>query len=472
MRLKTKHQNKYTFVNNLSVQGYEDDVSILIVNNITKTGKKLVISSPNKSKIIAQFDKAMKQAKIESIIAFIITMLIFALLYSIYRHFKRVLNLVKKVDFDNSGKMAVIPEQNVQEFDEITQYINQFGQKYHKFYTELEKDLDYDFITGLYNRRGIVRKVVKDIQNHRFFNACACVILSLSNLRQINESYGYKIGDLFLRESADRLRILYKERDDIYLGRLFGDELIILFHKANQSEIEKEVEKLISCFSEYMYLEDRSIMLKPAIGFIHASQTEFNIDNMLDLASTALGYARREKKSIMQYKLLMTNVRQRRVFLENALKQAISESEISPHYQVLIDAKTNTLYGVEALARWESPRMGVIYPNEFIPIAEENGSIKEIGLQMLEKASKHIGEMMKNGLLNEDFCLHLNVSALQLVDLNFIYRVREVINQSELQAKNYCLEITETSLLELSDSVIKELYELHVLVQTRSDTLT
>jgi len=335
--------------------------------------------------------------------------------------------------------------------------------KYNAIMIKNEEKLNYlaftDVLTKLPNRKMIINRINQLVMQSRnkqeYFSV---VFIDLDNFKRINDSRGHHIGDLLLQASALRLQTLISKED--MLGRLGGDEFaLIIQSRFEKLEIFEYVESLRTVIIERFMIENSEFIISASFGISVFPQDGNDSADLLKCADTAMYKAKEHGKNGIQFfnKKMKAEVLQKIEF-ESRLISSIQNEEIFLVYQPQYSADTKRLKGFEALARWQSPELGLINPMEFIPVAEETGYIILMGEWILRTACKmfkYIQDTYKTELV-----IAVNISSVQIVDPSFIQMVKNVLDETKLSGEFLELEITESVFISSVDYVVDVFNEL------------
>lgn len=243
----------------------------------------------------------------------------------------------------------------------------------------------HDGLTGLVNRTALLQKIEEaGARSRRLGEAFSVLLLDLDRFKQVNDSMGHPVGDRLLCEVAARLRGLLRETD--VLARLGGDEFAII--QAGDAGSERAAAALagrvIACIGRPFVIDGVEITVGTSIGIALAPEHHGASDELLKMADLALYCAKAAGRNGFRFfDPQMSAVASARQQIESDLRRAIQQNELEVHYQPIIDCKTGKISSAEALVRWRHPVKGLIYPDSFIPIAEETGLITLIGDRVL-----------------------------------------------------------------------------------------
>jgi diguanylate cyclase (GGDEF)-like protein/PAS domain S-box-containing protein len=305
----------------------------------------------------------------------------------------------------------------------------------------------HDTLTKLPNRLLLYDRMEHALEKaHRHQRPLALFFLDLDRLKNINDSLGHGVGDQVLVAFADRLQQMMRKSDT--LARLSGDEFVVLCEEiGSEDQAMLLADKILQAFSKPLKVEEHTIYTPLSVGIALYDQEMVNAHDLLRAADMAMYQAK--KAGGNRYKLYdaASNSRRRELFhLESHLRCAVERGETFLHYQPQIDLQSGRLIGVEALARWMHPRMGMISPQEFIAIAEETGQIVALGDWVLETACAQNKAWQDAGL--PPISIAVNISPHQLSQEDFSTRVHRILKKTGLDPRFLEIEITETAIME------------------------
>jgi len=302
----------------------------------------------------------------------------------------------------------------------------------------------HDALTGLANRAALIQKIEEAAARHRRREEPFTVLLlDLDRFKQVNDTLGHPAGDALLIEVATRLKSLLRETD--VLARLGGDEFaIIQAGETDQHEAAKSLsERIIERLHEPFDIEGGNINIGTSIGIALASDLTAGSGDLLKMADLALYRAKSAgRNGYCFFDPELSEIASARQEIESDLRRAIQQSEFELHYQPIVDSKTRKIHSVEALVRWRHPSKGLIYPDLFIPLAEETGLITQIGEWVLRAACAEAATWPA------EIKVAVNLSLVQFRKTNLPDLVMRILVESGLRPERLELEITETALIE------------------------
>ena len=303
----------------------------------------------------------------------------------------------------------------------------------------------YDTLTGLPNRALLADRLeVALLQARRTKRLSALLFLDLDKFKQINDTRGHSFGDKVLIVISKRLKSSLRASDTV--GRLGGDEFLVLLNDLSQSDVvaaahaEKISKKLLSAISEPIDLDGHSYTMTCSIGiciFPDASESVDDVMRKADIAMYRVKAGGRNDANVFERSMQLEV--QRTISIEEGLRKAIDRGELFLEVQSQVDAQKN-IVGGECLLRWKSLDLGSVPPSRFIPIAEEEGLIIDIGDWVMEEACH---TLIRSLTQRPDVSLSVNVSVKQIQSPDFITRVRNILARTKAPANRLVFEVTE-----------------------------
>ncbi|HXH23154.1 MAG TPA: bifunctional diguanylate cyclase/phosphodiesterase [Dehalococcoidia bacterium] len=307
----------------------------------------------------------------------------------------------------------------------------------------VEEEIRYfgslDVLTGLANRAGLMERL------HR--PAIAVLYLDIDYFKNVNDSLGHDSGDEVIRMVAQRLRRAVRPGD--LAARLGGDEFVVVIEDEDIEQAARGVaEKIRSAVSQPLRIERRELLLTSSIGVAVKSPQLATPNEVLRAADLALYRAKRQGRDrVVFYSESSERNVLYRLDLEKDLWKAMDRGELELHYLPEVNLQTGALCGLEALVRWRHPAHGVMRPSSFMGLAEETGSISEIGLWSFEAACRDLKSLRRAGS-GEALAMSVNLSRRQLGQPGFIRRLEEVLLATDVDPADIKVEVSEQVFLE------------------------
>lgn len=316
----------------------------------------------------------------------------------------------------------------------------------------------HDSLTDLPNRVLFLDRVQQAIcRLARIDTLLAVLFVDLDRFKQINDGFGHEGGDRVLIEVAARLRGALRPEDT--LARFGGDEFTILCEGLRDPEAVFAVaRRVLEAVAAPVHVQGQVAPLSASVGIAMTSDSSASGESMLHEADLAMYQAKdlgRNRSEVFDASLRALTLA--RIDQTSALRSAIDREQLRVYFQPLVRVADGSMTGVEALVRWEHPTMGLLSPDEFIPLAEESGQIMALGTWALREACRQVAEWTPGFTPRE---LSVNLSAQQLGHPGLIDAIREALAATRLDPQRLCLEITESVLMDDVESSISALQEL------------
>ena len=329
---------------------------------------------------------------------------------------------------------------------------------------DLLRDALHDPLTDLPNRQLFFERLDRAARRHaREEGAFSVLYVDLDGFGEINEKHGHDGGDSVLREVGERLEPCVRPVDTV--ARMEGNEFIVLLDGVkNVSEPVRLAHRVHQALSAPFHVENLEVFSSASIG-IALSQTGFERpSDMVRDAKTAARTARAEDgpSSHRIFDPVLHAGALARVHLESRLKVAVERGELVHHYQPVVSLETGHILGFEALVRWEDPDRGMVFPDEFVPVAEETGLIVPIGWWGLDEGCSQLKEWQDRFPREEPLAMAINISAKQFEQPDLVDQIAARISHFEIPAASLHIEITESSLMsnvDGSSAVLQQLWD-------------
>ncbi|MDH5216577.1 MAG: EAL domain-containing protein [Gammaproteobacteria bacterium] len=317
----------------------------------------------------------------------------------------------------------------------------------------------HDALTDLPNRSLFMDRLQQALLTAgREQHEVSILLLDLDRFKEVNDTLGHHVGDKLLQQIAHRLRMILRDSDTV--ARLGGDEFSVLLPTADKSQAMFIARKIINEVEKSVVLDGQSLSVGASVGI---SSYPANGDNpvvLMQRADVAMYVAKRSNRGFSIYDAKTDQHSLRQLAINSELRSAIEHNELEVHYQPKIDLKTNRINGFEALVRWRHPKLGVLLPEEFIPLAEQSGLIRPLTMIVLRKSLEESAFFLKK---IEKLRLSVNLSMRDLSDLSFADEIASILREYDIPSSRLKFEITETSLMEHPQKTIRALDRLNAM---------
>ena len=328
--------------------------------------------------------------------------------------------------------------------------------------SKLIESAQTDALTGLANRSLMLEHVDTALRTAWRDNRQPTVLfIDVDRFKNINDSLGHAAGDDVLIAVATRLRLILPTH--CVVGRIAGDEFVVLDPQTNgPNESMVLADRVLESFHEPLALRQGDVFVSASIGVsTYRPSVTNSADDLLRNADTAMYRAKESGRNCVAIfdESMLASVTQR-LAVETALYRALERRELRLVHQPIIDVGLGEVVGFEALMRWDRDDGSSISPAEFIPIAEETGTIVPIGAWALLEALTHLSEWIASGICPRDATMAVNVSPRQLSDPNFVNLVSEALTRAHIPARQLWLEVTEGVMIAQPDQALDALTKL------------
>jgi diguanylate cyclase (GGDEF)-like protein len=317
----------------------------------------------------------------------------------------------------------------------------------------------YDALTELPNRALLRDRLLVALASaRRHHEKVALLFLDLDHFKTINDSLGHSIGDLLLKEVAERLKKWTRAPDTV--ARLGGDEFLVLMTGISQTADALVVaERIVKSMSAEFVIEGQSLNVTCSLGISIFPDNGADIEALFKNADLAMYSAKEHGRNTIRVFTQEMNVQaMERMTLESSLRLAVERNELYLVYQPQEDLATGEIIGCEALLRWKHPDLGLVSPCKFIPVAESSGLILPIGEWVLRTACAQARQWQDQGL--PALPVAVNVSAVQFRQKGFLRLVEAVLSETGLSPQYLELELTESLILSNANVVLSMLQQL------------
>ena len=313
----------------------------------------------------------------------------------------------------------------------------------------------WDNLTGLPNRvqfRDAVRDAIAQAQAAAAGSddaaaphpTVAVIMLDLDRFKHVNDVLGYRVGDLLLGRVGERLSQQIVRGGDL-VARLGGDEFAVLLRHGGAAQAESVAQRLGAAFDAPLTLEEHTVDMGAGIGMACWPQHAGDADTLLSRAEIAMYAAKRRSHGPLMYDPSIDAASAQMLSLLTELRQALERSELRLYLQPKLTLGTGRVGGAEALVRWQHPLRGLVPPIEFLPFAEQTGFIRVLTMWVFEEAARHWLALQAEGIT---LTLSVNLSTRDLLDPELPQKFDTLLVKHRVPAEAFCLEITESAIMD------------------------
>lgn len=325
---------------------------------------------------------------------------------------------------------------------------------------EIRRLAYWDTLTDLPNRaqfRNLLNEAITQArQNNESFHI---LMMDLDRFKNVNDVLGHGFGDALLREVASRLKHQLLADTDL-VARLGGDEFVVLLPKTKIEAAIKVATRILKSFEIPISLEDQTVDLGAGIGIATFPEHGTEAESLLSRAEVAMYAAKRSGNEAVVYDPALDKTSQQSLSLLSELRNAADQNEFRLYVQPKILLSTGAVIGVEALVRWIHPQKGLIFPDHFIPFAETSGFIRVLTRWVLEQSAILCRDLAQQGAHPK---ISVNLSARDLLDHELPVKFLEVLKRHQVPMSSFCLEITESSIMDDPIRALQTLEGLHAM---------
>ena len=326
----------------------------------------------------------------------------------------------------------------------------------------LRHDTLHDSVTSLPNRALFLDRMNRVIQSAKGDGntVVSLVLFDLDRFRAVNESLGHAVGDMLLAAIARRVELLVSKEDT--LSRLQGDEFgILLTTQTSREDVLAFSASLADVLSQPMVLAGQEIFPVASLGIALCEDGHERAEDLLKDAEAALYQAKLQgKAATLVFEPEMRQESKARLPMESDLRRALERDELEVFYQPIMSLLENRVAGFEALIRWNHPQLGLLLPDDFVPLAEETGIIVPLGRFVMEQATKDLQLWQTHFPIERPIFASINISSRQLFRHDLAQDVREVLHQTDIAPGTMRLEVTETLVMENPEQAARSLTQI------------
>jgi len=335
--------------------------------------------------------------------------------------------------------------------DSLEERVHERTQELQMLNTKIAHEAMHDPLTGLPNRILIAEQIQQSIYHvKREKDSLAVMMIDLNNFKDVNDTLGHPEGDKLLVNVAERLADVIRESDMV--GRLGGDEFAVVAPHVNESDAVKVANKILDNLQPSFALADYTLKVGASIGIAMYPEHALDQTSLIRLADVAMYEAKASKSGVCVFHPELDKYTALRLTLMDSLHNALETKQLHLHYQPQVVIGDNKVISVEGLVRWKHPELGWVFPDQFIPMAENSGLINLVSEYVLESAFKQWRQWQDAGL---DIQVAINLSARNLVNPELPKFVAELSERYTMKKGGVKAEITESALMNNPDQVIE-----------------
>jgi|GEM_PF-1650470 len=300
----------------------------------------------------------------------------------------------------------------------------------------------HDALTGLLNRAAFEATLHAALEGPAA--PMSVLFVDLDHFKQVNDTLGHDIGDQLLIEVADRLKRAVRDGD--LVARQGGDEFTVLLrHVHSSGEAATVAQRILEAVSAPLRLAGRQLVVTASIGIAMFPDDGMDVTTLQKNADLAMYLAKQERRAVRRFEPALSVAAAERLDLEQDLRAALNQGELTLHYQPIVDAATLAPVALEALVRWQHPTLGLLGPARFIPVAEESDLILPLGAWVLDAACRQLRAWRRTW---PHLRVAVNVAPRQLAQLDFASLVMDTLAAHHLPPDAVELEVTEGAMLD------------------------
>ena len=324
---------------------------------------------------------------------------------------------------------------------------------------KLAHQASHDMLTGLPNRILFIDRLQYNINKaKRNKTKVVLFFIDLDHFKEINDSLGHDIGDEVLKTAASRIQKSIRDIDTV--ARLGGDEFTVILEEVKNAEDASLIaDNILKNLSKVMEINEHKLYISSSIGISIYPNDGEETQDLIKYADSAMYKAKSEGRNNFQfYSVEMTKLAHDRVVMETDLRGSLKNEDFVVYFQPQINAEYGALIGMEALVRWEHPRLGFVGPDKFIPLAESTGLIVALDRYVMKTAMKQFVKWYKQGF--NPGVLALNLSIKQLQQKDFMSMLDALLEETGCKTEWIELEVTESQIMIKPEATIQVLEEI------------
>ncbi len=326
---------------------------------------------------------------------------------------------------------------------------------------ELSRLVREDQLTGLLTREGFISALNSRTRDHGWPAEAIVVLMDIISMRDINETYGFEIGDQLLRAVGERLHEHAGQQQGM-ASRASGDEFIVMLDPGAADKHEQLLATLAQVLAQPFRIDKARLNIETRLGYTHLGPEPRPAETLLREGEAALFQHRETPQALwVVYTPELGEMTRQRIELTRELRVALEQKQFEMYFQPKVELANGRLFGGEALLRWNHPERGMQSPGLFIPVAEKSQLIRPLGHWILRETCRQLKQWQDEGLQPPPVAV--NISLVQLLPGNFPARLQTILDEYKLAPDMLTLEITESVFERESDWLMQQLQELHAM---------
>lgn len=359
------------------------------------------------------------------------------------RPITKLAEIAKKLEEGNYT--VTLEKSEIDELDKLSNAFNSMTSAIADREKSILKLAYFDEMTGLANRALFMRQLKDAVQLSQVTQEpLSVVIMNLDRFKQINNVLGHEFGNQLLRAVGERLsQAISKETDSVY--RFSGDEFAFLLPSSNSKNAMRLAKAIVKLFEKPIEVDNQFVDISAGIGIAGFPEHADQVEDILSHAESALHISKIRKAGPIVYKPEFDISNAENLTLASELKNAIDNNELRIFVQPKIDIKTGKINSAEALIRWVHPNRGMLFPDQFIPFAEQSGLIRDISLWMISEAARTQVAWQGNQI---EVPIAVNISVRDLLDSDLANKINQILQAHQVNHRAITLEVTESSMMD------------------------
>jgi diguanylate cyclase (GGDEF)-like protein/PAS domain S-box-containing protein len=357
------------------------------------------------------------------------------------------------------AELEALVQERTQQLSQTVQALEDKIREQHAAEARIQSLAHFDALTGLPNRLLLRERAEQALEiARRQGHHLALMFLDLDHFKRVNDSLGHRVGDVLLRQLAQRLRSALREPDTV--ARLGGDEFVLVLPDTDAGGAARVARKLLGLCTDPFVVEQHELNTSPSIGIALFPEDGQDFDTLCASADVAMYRAKRDGRNAARFFTAEMQAQTLRALtLENALRRALERGQLHLCYQPQVELAQGRITGAEALLRWEHPELGSVSPTEFIPVAESCGLILPMGEWVIREVAGQIRQWMEQGL--GPVKVAVNLSSVQFRHLELPQLIGQIVEQAGIDPALLELELTEGMAMLEPQRAIETMRELH-----------